>query len=263
MRIAVTGATGFIGTHLIEAALCRKIEVTAIKRSEQSNPSFELSREPYWINRALRDIHKTDIEDCSVVIHLASAGVSPKKCDHDEMIRTNILDSVYLMEKANEYGIKKFMTIGTAHEYPVDYLYNNEYSSCEEVLRPRNFYGATKAASFILLKSVAEEIGIDFYYGRLFNAYGKGQWEGNFWPLLKKAADNDEDFCMSAGTQICDFIKVETAVNHILDVCLKDFGESRILVEDIRSMNACTLLQFAQSEWKRLNANGKIITGLR
>ena len=60
---------------------------------------------------------------------------------------------------------------------------------------------------------------------------------GQFLALM--AADNDEDFCMSAGTQICDFIKVETAVNHILDVCLKDFGESRILVEDIRSMNAC------------------------
>ena len=167
MKIAVTGATGFIGTHLVEAALSREIEVTAIRRSEKSKTAFALSREPHWINRAMREIQKVDIEDCFAIIHLASAGVSPKKCDYDQMIRTNILDSLYLMEKVNEYGIKRFMAIGTAHEYPEDYLYNNECTRQQEVLKPRNFYGATKAASFMLLKAVAEQIGIDFYYGRL------------------------------------------------------------------------------------------------
>lgn len=263
MKIFVTGATGFIGSHLIEAALSRNIHVTALKRNFKSKPVFTLRQEPKWLHGSINTIKESDIADNNAIIHLSSAGVSPKKCKNEEMVAANILDSVLLMEKAYISGIKRFISIGTAHEYPKNYLNKQTNCASNENLQPQNFYGATKAASFLLLKSLAETYGMEFFYARLFNAYGKGQWHQNFWPSLYRAAANDEDFHMSKGDQLCDFIEVEKAANQLLDVCFQDFGKNRVIVKNMRSMKSQTLLEFAESEWKRLNASGKIIAGAK
>ena len=51
------------------------------------------------------------------------------------------------------------------------------------------------------------------FYGRIFSAYGDGQYENNLWPSLKRAANSGEDFKMTNAEEIRDFIHVDEVTN--------------------------------------------------
>ena len=123
-------------------------------------------------------------------------------------------------------------------------------------------YGASKLAAFELLRVLAIELNIEFFYGRISSAYGDGQFEGNFWPSLRRAALAGEDFAMTSGRQISDFIPVAAVAGHIIEACKRpDIRAGVPLLANIGSGVATTLLAFAEAEWDRLGATGKLMPG--
>ena len=100
------------------------------------------------------------------------------------------------------------------------------------------------------------------FYGRLFSVYGDGQYCRNFWPSHKKAALED-DFKMTSGEQIRDFIHIDDVISELLLGCSRtDLIPGKIHVKNIGSGNQLKLVDFAKSEWNRLNAKRKLLPGL-
>ena len=70
MKIFLTGSTGFIGSHLINAAANKGIGVAACRRSESSRPRIPLIKKPKWVNKDLLDVTPSDMMNCNALLHL-------------------------------------------------------------------------------------------------------------------------------------------------------------------------------------------------
>lgn len=259
MRLFITGGTGFLGSHVLAAALSAGYEVQALRRKPLSAPALPLAPEPIWIVGDLLSIPPTTLDGVDAIIHLASAGVSPQQASWHELVQTNVIGSLRLLELAAEAGVRRCVFAGTSHEYGTAARRFDAIPS-DAPLEPLSSYGASKAAAFQLLRAFAIERRLELYYGRIFSAYGEGQFEGNFWPSLRRAAIAGEDFPMTSGEQINDFIPASTVAMHLLEGCKRtDIKPGVPLVNNIGSGIAMSLISFAETEWKRLEAKGSLL----
>ena len=103
-------------------------------------------------------------------------------------------------------------------------------------LEPLTPYGASKAAAFQMMRTFAMSTGIELFYGRIFHSYGNGQFEGNFWASLFRAALDGNDFPMTTGRQIMDFIPISDVTHHLLTACTRsDISPGKPFVVNIGS----------------------------
>ncbi len=262
MRLFLTGGTGFIGSHVLAAALAAGHRVRALRRSPASAPVIPLPGEPEWCQGDLSTLTAADLEGIEAVLHLASAGVSPKQVPWEELVQANVAGSLRLLERAAEAGVRRCVVAGSSHEYG-NAARRYEAIPPDAPLEPLSPYGASKAAAFQLLRAIAIAEGLELFYGRIFSAYGEGQFEGNVWPSMRRAARSGDDFPMTSGRQISDFIPVADVAAHLLAACERpDVHPGVPLVVNIGSGAATSLLAFAAAEWSRLGATGRLRPGV-
>ena len=261
MRLFLTGATGFVGSHVLSAALAAGHEVIALRRTPATGPVVPLDCQPEWCSGDLATLQASQLRGVDAVVHLAATGVSPKSASWYELVQTNVILSLRLMELCGVAGVQRIVVAGTCHEYGSAAL---RYFAIppDAPLEPLNPYGASKAAAFQIMRTFSSQQGLELFYGRLFSVYGEGQFEGNFWPSLRRVALAGEDFPMTSGRQISDFIPVASVAAHLLAACSRsDMTPGSPLVANIGSGQPKTLLEFAESEWNRLGATGKLLPG--
>lgn len=261
MRLFLTGGTGFIGSHVLSSALAAGHEVVALRRSPLSEPVIPLPCQPIWCEGNLATVKLAWLEGVEAVVHLASVGVSPQQASWSELLQVNVLGSLRLLELAAELGVRRCIIAGTSHEYG-NAARRYDAIPPDAPLEPVSAYAASKAAAFQLMRTFAAEQRLEFFYGRIFSAYGEGQFSGNFWPSLRTAALSGDDFLMTSGRQISDFVTVTAVAEHLLEACVRvDIEPGAPLVVNIGSGIPKTLLAFAESEWARLGATGQLLPG--
>jgi len=259
MHILVTGASGFIGKYLIKDLLNFDFNINVISRVPKRNHQF--GSRINVINKSLEQIEIEDLKNIEVIIHLASEGVSPKKASLISLEEINVRGSFRLMELAFKAGVRRFIAAGSCLEYGEE-ANNWDYIPPNALLKPICNYAKSKAKAFSLLNEFAIKREIEFFYGRIFSAYGDGQFEKNFWPLLKKSALAGNDFKMTSGDQIRDYIKVEKVARHFLKAIFRnDIYSFKPHIVNIGSGKGIKLSEFATNEWKKFNASGKLIVG--
>ena len=261
MKIFLTGSTGFIGSHIINAASNAGIEILACRQSTRSLSRIPLSQEPIWINRDLTEISPSDLEDCNVIIHCAASGVGSKNASIEDMIRVNVLGTSNLLECASQSGASRVIIAGSCHEYGAHAL-GTQPIETDLPLRPTTFYGSTKAAGFHLAVTHAFQHNLELYYGRVFSAYGTGQSPSSLWSLLHQAAISNQDFLISQGNQIRDFIPVYLVVEHLLSAAFRDdIARGVPVIANIATGNSQSVFDFVKQEWIKLGATGRILRG--
>ena len=257
MRIFLTGGTGFIGSYLLRELLLSGHEVLSVRRPG-SYPVIGLNRQPLWLERTLLDLNTHDLEGVEVVIHLASAGVSPQKASWNVLEKINVAAGIHLIQLAHQVGVKRFLAAGTCLEYGLE-AHSWERIPADAALRPQTPYGASKAAGFSLLNSFALSNAIEFFYGRIFNAYGFGQFCGNLWPSLQSKAALGEDLTLNNGHNVRDFIPVETVARHLLmAINRSDVKDYNPMVVNIGTGQGTSVFDFANEHWKLFSATGSL-----
>ncbi len=110
MKIFVTGASGFVGGAVAEAAVKRGDEVVAMSRSERSDDKIRaLGAEP--VRCSLDDISSEHMKGCDAVVH-AAAYVEEWGSREDYWI-ANVTGTQNVLAAAKEAGVKRFVHIGT------------------------------------------------------------------------------------------------------------------------------------------------------
>jgi nucleoside-diphosphate-sugar epimerase len=207
------------------------------------------------------EIEQEDLKETDVLINLASAGVSPKKTTLEEAININILSASRLLKIGNIAGVKRFVYAGTCHEYGQT-ANHFEKIPPNAALNPLSFYGSTKASGFHLINNLSTELKLELVYARIFSAYGLGQNKYNFWPMLREAALSGNDFKMSSGKQVRDFIPAQLVAKHLLNASQRnDIIKGEPFLINIGTGNPISLRDFAKNEWKRLGAKGNLMIG--
>lgn len=258
-KIFITGATGFIGSHLLKHFSHTNHHIFALRR-HNSIPRIDIGREPHWIEKPIDEVNARDMEGVEVLIHLASVGVSPVKATWGELFYWNVSVFVRLMEQAKLAGVKRLVVAGSSAEYGLSAdVY--DFIPPDAPLLPTSPYAASKAASFSAAYAFCIESGLELCYLRIFSVYGEGQFSENFWPALKNAAESGDDFRMTKGAQVRDYVDVTTVVKKIISAAeLKDMAE-RIWVLNVGSGEPKTMKAFAEYWWNYWGAKGKILFG--
>jgi nucleoside-diphosphate-sugar epimerase len=260
MHLFVTGATGFLGSHFIDAALADGHHVTALRRPG-SQPRITLEQQPTWCNGHLNDDWSSQLQACDTLVHLAAAGVSKDKDDWEYCFDINVRQSLQFWRAAIDHGVKNFLICGSCFEYGksgMDY----DFIPVDAPLKPIGAYASSKAAASMAALGLAAAHDLNLLIVRPFHLYGEGESETRFWPSLVRAAKADDDFPMTAGEQIRDFMHVSNAATRILEVTkdLKSINSDDSIV-NLGSGRPSSLSEFASSEWARLEASGLLMPG--
>jgi nucleoside-diphosphate-sugar epimerase len=261
MRIFVTGASGFIGSHFVNHALRSGHEVVAHRRSPDSTPRISLTAEPEWISKSLENIAEADLDGVDCLIHLAAAGISPRTAPWDELLKANVASPARLLQVALRAGVRRWIVTGTFAEYGAS---GRRYQSIpvDATLEPTFPYAASKAAGYLVFRTMAIENAAQLTYLRLFSVFGEGQHETNLWPMLRKAARAGENLPLTPGGQIRDFISVEQVADELLQSVVNRSVKPGVpLVKNVGSGRPQTVREFAETWWRRWEAPGRLEFG--
>lgn len=210
----LTGASGFLGSHLLERLLkddCYDIAI--LKRS-----TSDCWRIKELMDRArVFDIDHVSLdtvfEECSpdYILHLATLY---RKFDDGsgakEMIESNVSFPVELLEIGIRSGLKGFINTGTFFEYDCSIQPINEHAAPA----PFNLYAKTKLAFESILKSYSDQLAINTF--KLFSPYGEKD-NIKLIPMVIQKALNHEKVQLSDGMQKLDF----TYVGDIVEAYVK------------------------------------------
>jgi nucleoside-diphosphate-sugar epimerase len=233
----VTGATGFIGRHLVAALIDAQMQVVALVRPRSRVPDQWRGRVicvecADWSEAGLRTALASQSFD--VAFHLAAYGVRPSDRDPGLMLRINVDLPALLVHLCRERGARLVMA-GTFSEYqsPADRSRLTEQSPLET----GKIYGASKAAGGIVASALAESLGVKLRLLRFFKVYGDGEAPHRLLPTLVAGLSRGERVQLSDGTQVRDFIYVDDVV----EACIKA-GDDMLSHERASTVtwNVCT-----------------------
>ena len=260
MKIFVTGATGFIGSHFVRQALDAGHTVLALRRSEKSQSRIALEREPLWLDRKLDEVTVEDLQGCDSLVHLAAHTGNVPYDSLANCLRWNLTAVVSLFENARLSGISRYVVAGSCFEYGRS---GERYTAIptSAPLEPTNSYAASKAAASIALLQWAQEHQLNLDLLRIFHVFGDGEKESRFWPSLRKAALNGEDFPMTDGEQIRDFAPVDDVAKLFLHHCVGMDDSGNVRVFNVSSGKPQTIKEFADHWWREWEAKGQLKLG--
>lgn len=259
MKIFVTGGTGFVGGHFINA-VPNEIEIIAIKR-KGSQPKILLNKDVHWLQKDLDEINEEDLKGADALVHFAAAGVSPQQATWEELYFWNVQTTLQLLKNSLKAGVGRVIVAGSYIEYGLS-ANNYDFIPTNAALFPTTPYASSKAAAFELVHAFCVEAKLPLFYNRIFSAYGKGQYAGNFWPSLRRAALAGEDFPMTLGEQIRDFIPVEkVAAAFVEDLKAATDKDFMPRVRNVCTGRGVSILEFAASWWAIWGGQGKLLPG--
>ncbi|MHB8985370.1 MAG: NAD-dependent epimerase/dehydratase family protein [Eubacteriales bacterium] len=184
MNILVTGAAGFIGSHLAERLLAEGFAVTGVdcftnyypRRFKEDNLRvLRLKGDFHFIEGDLLSLELTSLlKGIDVVYHLAAqAGVRASwGREFDVYVDNNIRATQRLLEAARVTGLKKFIFASSSSVYGDAETFPTSEAS---PTRPFSPYGVTKLAAEHLCSLYWENYGVPTVSLRYFTVYGPGQ----------------------------------------------------------------------------------------
>jgi nucleoside-diphosphate-sugar epimerase len=206
-RVLVTGASGFIGRHAVDALVARGHEVVAV-----SSHAVEGEDRPgvRWV--------RCDLLAPGAAASLARAVQAPQLlhlawyAEHGAFWASArnldwVSDSLGLLRAFGEAGGRRAVLAGSCAEYA--WGIDGPCAEATTPLAPQTLYGAAKHGLGVVADAYARQTGLSLARGRIFFCFGPGEPPGRLVPSVTRALLDGEEAPVTHGEQIRDFMAVE------------------------------------------------------
>ncbi|MDT8447537.1 MAG: NAD-dependent 4,6-dehydratase LegB [bacterium] len=217
-RVLVTGADGFIGSHLSEYLVPRCAKVRALALYNSFNDWGWLEQSPHLnqmevVSGDVRDpfFCKKITEDIDVVFHLAALIAIPYSyVAPQSYVETNVTGTLNMCQAAMERGLDKILVTSTSEVYgTAQYVPIDE----KHPLQPQSPYSASKIGADAMAMSYYNAFELPLFVARPFNTYGPRQSARAVIPtIISQIAQGQKQIKLGDCSPTRDF-------NYVLDTC--------------------------------------------
>lgn len=247
MKVALTGASGFVGSHVLQRLAVEGAQIVAVSRR---SPAAE--RMPAGAVHVALDIAEAGADAYErlgrpdILMHLAWGGLPNYRSLHHFEAE---LPAQYRFLKAMvEGGLPVLLVTGTCYEYGM-----LDGALSEDVAAPpANPYAFAKVALHRQLEFLQAQTPFALTWARLFYMYGPGQSPRSILPLLQAAvARGDATFPMSRGEQLRDYLPVEEVARLLVALAGRraDAGVVNVCSGEPISIRALVERWIAENDW--------------
>ncbi|MBW8327121.1 MAG: NAD(P)-dependent oxidoreductase [Prolixibacteraceae bacterium] len=246
--ILITGATGFLGSHIAEELINQGYNVIALKRSTSNLwRCYSFNDRIRWINCDSLVNAEPEIIECNpdILIHAAWNGVKATDRDNWDEQEKNLSFLVSLLDIVKKTNIKKIIALGSQAEYG-----DFEGSVDENYLcNPTSAYGANKICASILLKTFAELNQIGWNWIRIFSVFGPREEKNWLIPATINNLLEKKEMNLTPCEQKYDYLYTKDFANGILSVVKNDSNISGIYnMSSGKSIKLKDILSFLENK---------------
>ncbi len=193
MKIFITGATGFIGSHVAYRLLGAGHELVALARNPEKTPTLSEHAKVRRVHGTLYDAEliREQVAGCDACVHVALGwGDQPLS-----MLQTDTTATISLLETCAELGVRRFLY--TSSTAALGSFFSRMSES--DPLRPSDYYGATKAASEAFVMAVGARTNMrcnvirpGYTFGNPVAPGAPTQPDQRFHQIVRAAVDGDD-----------------------------------------------------------------------
>lgn len=259
MRVLLTGASGFIGSHLLTQLLTHAIPTMVLLR-ERSN-TWRINSQLPQVERINTDalepellLERVQAFAPDVLIHLAWYGVENSYAQDANQLVKNITYIQNLFTLAEQAGIKSIIGLGSQAEYGP----RNAVLDEQALTQPTTLYGVAKLSAYYLLRALCARQQIRFAWLRLFSSYGPKDNTTWFIPYLILELLQGRVPQLTKGEQRWDYVYVEDVVSAIMRIAAHPTAAG---IFNVGSGEANTVKQLAETIRDLLNPSIELALG--
>ncbi|HTB68048.1 MAG TPA: NAD-dependent epimerase/dehydratase family protein [Steroidobacteraceae bacterium] len=245
MKVALTGASGFLGSHVLQALRTRSALqlVTAARGPLPDGRSQPGARHVRFDLGTIDPAQAFDqLGQPDVLIHLAWSGLpNYKSAQHLEQ---QLPQQYAFLSGLVSAGLRSMTCTGTCFEYG---MHSGQLSE-EMPTQPANQYGIAKDALHRRLDLLRTESPFALNWARLFYMYGEGQPASSLYSQFMAAGLRGEaSFGMSGGEQLRDFLPVTRVAELLVALALDAPGAGTVNICSGQPISVRALVE----EWRR------------
>jgi NAD dependent epimerase/dehydratase len=265
-KVLVTGADGFIGSHLVEGLLNEGCDVKAFVYYNSFNSWGWLdSLAPDVVKRL--DVFVGDVRDpngvrtalagVDVVFHLAALiGIPYSYHSPDSYVDTNIRGTLNVLQASKDLGIEKVLCTSTSEVYGTALTVPIDESHPRQGQSP---YSATKIAADAMAESFYRSFELPVSIVRPFNTYGPRQSARAVIPtIITQLLDGATEIKLGALSPTRDLVFVKDTVQGFIEIAKSASAVGQEI--NIATQDEISIGELAQNMIDLINPNAKIVT---